>query len=97
MQEVSSLIEDKKIRKNCAFWFGFPQIRKLKEKENKSSKIRVETLRKTDRSIGKNSKRYEKFKWLLHMLWLIDYYEILAHELPLSFPLDTATYFETAR
>ena len=83
-------------KKNCALWLGFAQMRKLKEKENKSSKIPVETLRKTDRSPEKKSKRYEKFKWSLHMLWLIDYNEILAHEPPFSFPLDTATYFEIA-
>ena len=43
-------------KKNCAFWFGFAQMRKLKEKENKSSKTPVETLRKTDQSTEKNHK-----------------------------------------
>ena len=84
------------LKKNCAFWFGFAQIQELKEKENKSSKTPVETLRKTDRSTGKNSQRYEKLKWLLDMLWLIDCDGNLAHELLLRLLLVTLIYFKIA-
>ena len=84
------------LKKNCAVWFGFAQMQEMKEKESKSSKTPVETLRKTDRSTGKKSQRYEKLKWSLDMLWLIDRYGNLAHKLQLRLLLLTPIYFEIA-
>ena len=88
------------LKKNRAIWFGIAQARKCNKRKNENEtnlqKNRLKDFEKLIDRREKNSQIYDMFNWAQDMLWLSDWNEILAHDLPLRLLLATASNFEIA-